>query len=65
MQSIIEVRDVRRSFKSVVKEEGLKGAFGLLVKPEYKVHDALKGVSFSIEPGFPGSRSANLPLEYR
>jgi len=57
---IIEVRDVRRSFRSTVKKEGFKGAFNLLVKPEYSTHEALKGVSFSIEPGaFVGLIGAN------
>ena len=48
---IIEVRDIRRSFRSVKKEEGLKGALGLLLKPNYVEHQALKGITFSIEPG--------------
>lgn len=57
---IIEVRDIRRSFRSVKKEEGLKGALGLLFNPQYSEHHALKGVSFSIEPGsFTGLIGAN------
>jgi ABC-2 type transport system ATP-binding protein len=57
---IIEVRDVRRSFRSVKKEEGLKGSLGLLLKPQYVEHWALKGVTFSIEPGsFIGLIGAN------
>ncbi len=57
---VIEVRDVRRSFRSVKKEDGLKGALGLLVKPKYEQHEALKGVSFTIEPGsFVGLIGAN------
>lgn len=57
---VIEVRDVRRSFRSAKKGEGLKGALGLLLKPEYSEHEALKGVSFTIEPGsFNGLIGAN------
>lgn len=57
---VIEVRDIKRSFKSVKKSEGLKGAFNLLVNPEYQTHDALKGVTFAIEPGsFNGLIGAN------
>jgi ABC-2 type transport system ATP-binding protein len=57
---IISVRDVRRSFKSVKKEEGWKGTLGLLLKPQYQTHEALKGVSFTIEPGsFTGLIGAN------
>jgi ABC-2 type transport system ATP-binding protein len=60
MSPIIEVRDIRRSFRSVKKEEGLKGALGLLFKPQYSEHEALKGVTFSIEPGsFTGLIGAN------
>lgn len=57
---IIEVRDIRRSFRSVKKEEGFKGAMGLLFRPKYAEHEALKGVTFSIEPGsFTGLIGAN------
>ena len=57
---IISVRDVRRSFRSSKKEEGWKGTLNLLVKPESNTHEALKGVSFDIEPGaFVGLIGAN------
>ncbi len=49
--TVIEVRDVRRSFRSSVKEEGLRGSLGLLFKPRYRTHEALKGISFKIEAG--------------
>jgi ABC-2 type transport system ATP-binding protein len=48
---VIDVRNVRRSFRSSKKEEGLKGSLKLLYKPEYTSHEALKGVSFQIEAG--------------
>jgi ABC-2 type transport system ATP-binding protein len=57
---IIEVKDIRRSFRSAKKKEGTKGTLGLLFKPEYQTHEALKGVSFTIEPGsFVGLIGAN------
>ncbi|MGZ3686975.1 MAG: ABC transporter ATP-binding protein [Bdellovibrionota bacterium] len=57
---IIEVRDVKRSFTSVKKEEGWKGTLGLLLKPKLETHEALKGVSFTLEPGsFTGLIGAN------
>lgn len=57
---IISVQDIRRSFRSTKKEEGLKGTFGLLLKPQYQEHEALKGVSFTIEQGsFVGLIGAN------
>jgi len=56
----IEVRDVKRSFRSIKKEEGLKGTLKLLYRPEYVTHEALKGVSFEIQKGeFTGLIGAN------
>jgi len=58
--AIITVKDIRRSFRSVKKEEGLKGSMGLLFNPKYSEHEALKGVSFEIERGsFTGLIGAN------
>ncbi len=60
MAAIIDVRNVRRTFKSVKKNEGIGGLVQLLLKPEYKTHEALKGVTFSIEQGsFVGLIGAN------
>lgn len=60
MNSIIQVKDVRRAFRSAKKEEGMKGTMKLLFKPEYASHEALKGVSFEIEQGsFVGLIGAN------
>lgn len=58
--SIIRVQDVRRSFRSAKKEEGLKASLKLLLRPQYTEHEALKGVSFEIEEGaFVGLIGAN------
>jgi len=60
MNPIIQVSNVRRSFRSTKKEEGLKGTFKLLLKPEFQEHEALKGVTFDIEEGsFVGLIGAN------
>jgi ABC-2 type transport system ATP-binding protein len=57
---IIEVKNIRRSFRSTQKEEGWKGTFGLLLRPKYQEHEALKGISFTLEPGsFNGLIGAN------
>ncbi|MBI2711250.1 MAG: ATP-binding cassette domain-containing protein [Bdellovibrio sp.] len=58
--AVIVVKNIRRSFRSTVKKEGLKGALGLLFKPQFQEHEALKGVSFSLEQGsFNGLIGAN------
>lgn len=49
--SVIQVQNLRRVFRSVKKEEGLKASLKLLLKPEWVEHEALKGVSFEIEEG--------------
>ena len=48
---IIEVKNVRRNFRSPKKSEGVKGALELLFNPQFQFHEALKGVSFEIEEG--------------
>ncbi|MBS1959035.1 MAG: ATP-binding cassette domain-containing protein [Bdellovibrionales bacterium] len=59
-KAAIEVVDVKRSFKSVKKEEGWKGTMKLLFNPDYIVHDALKGINFTIPQGeFTGLIGAN------
>ncbi len=57
---VIEVRDIRRVFRSVKKGEGFKGTVGLMLNPQYVEHEALKGITFNIEPGsFNGLIGAN------
>ena len=56
----IEVQNIKRSFRSVKKEQGWRGTLKLLFKPESIIHEAVKGVSFSIEQGeFVGLIGAN------
>lgn len=49
--AVIEVKNLRKQFKSVKKQKGLKGAFKALVKPEKKLVTAVDDISFSIERG--------------
>ena len=57
---VIQVENVRRSFRSPKKGEGWKEAAKLLLRPEFQSHEAVKGVSFSIEAGsFVGLIGAN------
>lgn len=58
--AIISVKDVTRKFRSPQKAEGFKNTIGLLLNPKHTEHVALKGVSFTIEPGsFVGLIGAN------
>jgi len=57
---VISVKDIKRNFRSVKKKDGFKGTLELLFKPEYVIHEAVKGVSFEIEAGaFVGLIGAN------
>lgn len=48
---VIEVKHLKKQFKSVKKEKGLKGAFKALIKPEKKLVTAVDDISFTIERG--------------
>ncbi len=49
--SIIEVKNLVKTYKTIEKEDGLIGYFKNLVKPKYKEFQAVKGVKFNIEEG--------------
>jgi ABC-2 type transport system ATP-binding protein len=60
MPSAIVVKDIRRTFRSVKKQPGFKGAMEVLFNPQHQEHVAVKGVSFEIEQGsFVGLVGAN------
>ena len=48
---IIETVDLRKVFRSIKREPGLRGALGALFTREYEEKAAVEGVSFSLEPG--------------
>ncbi len=48
---VIEVKNLRKEFKTVKKQKGLKGAVKALFKPERKLVTAVDNVNFSIEQG--------------
>ncbi len=48
---VIEVRNLKKQFKSVRKQKGLKGAIKGLFRPEKKIVTAVDDISFSIERG--------------
>ena len=49
--SIIEVKDLSKTFKVKLKEKGLKGSVKSIVRPDYKVVNAVNDISFSINEG--------------
>ncbi len=49
--SLIEVKDLVKTYKIIEKEDGLFGYFKNLVKPKYSEIMAVKGVNFNIEEG--------------
>ena len=46
---VIEVDDLRKTFRSKQKEPGLAGSFRSLLSPNWRVVEAVKGISFSCE----------------
>ncbi|MBW3004939.1 ATP-binding cassette domain-containing protein [Candidatus Woesearchaeota archaeon] len=51
MTNAIHVKDLKKTFKTHKREHGLLNAVKSLVKRQYKIKHALKGVSFDIEEG--------------
>ncbi|GGK31782.1 ABC transporter ATP-binding protein [Caldalkalibacillus thermarum] len=51
MQPIIEVRNLRKEFKTYSSRKGLTGAFRDLLTRRYKIISAVDGISFQIQPG--------------
>jgi ABC-2 type transport system ATP-binding protein len=49
--AIIETVDLRKVFRSIKREPGLRGAFAALFSREYEEKVAVDRVSFSVEPG--------------
>lgn len=48
---IIQVKNLVKIYKTIEKEDGLKGYFKNLIKPKYKEFTAVKGIDMSIEEG--------------
>ncbi|OES45557.1 ABC transporter ATP-binding protein [Domibacillus iocasae] len=51
MENMIEVKELRKEFKSHSSRSGLKGAFRDLLTRNYKVVPAVKDISFSVKRG--------------
>src|SRR5512136_589082 len=48
---IIQVRDLRKTFQTKRKQPGLAGSLKAVFKPELATVEAVKGISFELEPG--------------
>ncbi len=49
--AIIEVTDLGKTFRSKRKDPGLRGSLKALVQPEYRVSEAVRGISLTCERG--------------
>ena len=49
--AIIEVKKLSKTFKVKLKDKGLKGSLKSIVKPKYKIVNAVKNISFEVEKG--------------
>lgn len=49
--SIIEVKNLSKTFKVKVKEKGFKGSLKALIKPKYKSIKAVRNINLNIEKG--------------
>src|SRR5690242_10039923 len=47
----IEARDIRKTFQTKRKTAGMGGSVRALFKPEYSSVEAVRGLSFQMEPG--------------
>ena len=48
---VIEVKNLSKSFKVKIKENGLKGSLKSIIKPKYKMIKAVNNISFDVEEG--------------
>lgn len=49
--SIIEVNNLNKKFKIKEKEKGIKGSIKSIIKPRYKIVEAVNDINFSVEQG--------------
>ena len=48
---IIEVKGLKKEFKIKEKEKGIKGSLKSIIKPKFKVINAVNDINFSVEEG--------------
>lgn len=48
---IIEVKDLVKTYRTLIPKKGLLGYFKNIVRPNFKEFEAVKGISFTLEEG--------------
>ena len=48
---IIEIKNLNKQFKIKEKEKGIKGSIKSIIKPKYKIVEAVNDINFSVEQG--------------
>ena len=51
MSIVVKVNNLKKNFKIKVQKPGLSGTINSLLKPEYKICRAVKGINFQVEKG--------------
>ncbi len=51
MSTIVNVKNLSKTFKVKIQKSGLKGTLKSLIKPEFNISEAVKNISFQIEKG--------------
>src|SRR6266536_5841672 len=51
MPSIVTARQLSKTFQAKVRDPGLRGALRALFRPRYRAVQAVRGVTFGIDPG--------------
>jgi ABC-2 type transport system ATP-binding protein len=48
---VIEVKNLRKNFRTKIKKEGLKASFSSLFNPQYRQIEAVRGIDLEVEKG--------------
>lgn len=51
MMEVVKVKDLRKTFHSKLKEEGMKGSIKSIFRPEYREVEALQGIDLNVAKG--------------
>jgi len=51
MINMIEIKNLKKSFKVITKEPGLRGYINAIIRPKHKIVNAVNGISMTIKKG--------------